>query len=455
MFVEVGDAYLRERRGDVADVVGRLRRNLRPRPRERRSVVARPRRPRRARRRRTAAVAGGADRLGDWCWAWRSTPGAAPTTPRFSPDRCGLPAVAGLQRRDRACQTRRDHARRRDVGRGRHRPDPGRARGGAGAARLAGRERWRGRRPRLGPGARPPTASPSGSRPTSSCPTSWTSARAARRRGHRAVSIGVPPGRPRRWRPSTKRRSSRSTAIWWSGWRPYPVTVRTFDVDESQHRRAAGGREMAAASSAAALARAARAARDSAQPDTAATCSACSCARLRAPRAMAPCACCFRSCRPWRSCARPGRPSTAARAKSAPRSRCRAMPVGVDDRGAVGGAHGRPARAQRRISSASAPTISSSTAWRWIAPMSGSPGSTSPCIRPSCGSSRLVRQARPAPRAPRGGLRRDGGGPGAAAAAARPRRHRVQHERRGHSRGAPAGAAGPADGSRRAAAPGP
>jgi len=30
VFFEVGDAYLRERRGDVADVVGRLRRNLRP-----------------------------------------------------------------------------------------------------------------------------------------------------------------------------------------------------------------------------------------------------------------------------------------------------------------------------------------------------------------------------------------------------------------------------------------
>ncbi|MCX6544460.1 MAG: phosphoenolpyruvate--protein phosphotransferase [Acidobacteria bacterium] len=32
IFMEVGDGYLRERRGDVADVVGRLRRNLRPTP---------------------------------------------------------------------------------------------------------------------------------------------------------------------------------------------------------------------------------------------------------------------------------------------------------------------------------------------------------------------------------------------------------------------------------------
>ena len=32
IFMEVGDGYLRERRGDVADVVGRLRRNLMPKP---------------------------------------------------------------------------------------------------------------------------------------------------------------------------------------------------------------------------------------------------------------------------------------------------------------------------------------------------------------------------------------------------------------------------------------
>ena len=55
VFAEVGDEYLRERRGDVADVVGRLRRNLLPAPQGR----ARARRPGRAggaRRRRAVAV---------------------------------------------------------------------------------------------------------------------------------------------------------------------------------------------------------------------------------------------------------------------------------------------------------------------------------------------------------------------------------------------------------------
>ena len=99
VFDEVADPYLRERKGDVADLVGRLRMNLRERRRDAARSAARARRGVGAHRRRADAVARGAGRLDQRFAASPPTPAAGRTTPRSSRGRSKC-------RRSSACTTR-------------------------------------------------------------------------------------------------------------------------------------------------------------------------------------------------------------------------------------------------------------------------------------------------------------------------------------------------------------
>ena len=232
VFDEVADPYLRERKGDVLDLVGRLRMNLSQGVATRARAAARARRVVDSDRRRADAVdrrAGGLDespRLRDRrrqphlshrdSRAFARGAGGRRSAQRQQP---GPGGAAGGHRRNgerRDCSIRRrGRSARARAARDDHRPARDRATPSGGGRR------------------RPPTASASASKPTSSSRT-----------------ISRPPATPgRRASGSIDRNScspaaraicgdedgsTRSTAACSKAWRPDPVTVRTFDVDEDQ-----------------------------------------------------------------------------------------------------------------------------------------------------------------------------------------------------------------------------
>ena len=123
VFAEVGDEYLRERRGDVADVVGRLRRNLLPEAAGGIRAIADL----------VAPVVLVADELAPSIAAQIDPAlvlglaletGSRTHHSAILARSLGLPAVARRAGRDAADQARRARARRRRCRRGRDRPGP-------------------------------------------------------------------------------------------------------------------------------------------------------------------------------------------------------------------------------------------------------------------------------------------------------------------------------------------
>ena len=139
------------------------------------------------------------------------------------------------------------------------------------------------------------------------------------------LTSGLPEASAERGRSST-----RSTAACSKGWRPGPVTVRTFDVDEDQLARPLGGSRCRRLDRRDERGEPPGAARPAPEPDAAGAVPRRSCARCCAPRATASCASCFRSCRASSSCARRGgwwpRPPPSWRARGEPPPR---VPIGV------------------------------------------------------------------------------------------------------------------------------
>ena len=202
--------------------------------------------------------------------------------------------------------------------------------------------------------------------------------------------------------------------------RPHAVTVRTL----GRGPRGAGARRPHEPQPRARRARAAPAA-PRARARSASSCGRCCARPARAAADHVPLR--VRLRRPARG-ARPAgrRPGRAGRGGAA---FGRDHGGGHQPRGAERGGGGRPPGRARWTSSASAPTTSSSTCWRWTGSTRGWLASTSPCTPPCCARSRHIVARRPRPHAiPVSVCGEMAADPLHAAGARGPRRPRAVHE---------------------------